>query len=48
MGDGTGYKFLPTEDKKYLHLTQEDKEILDTVIQRFGSQFKYAQTLSLS
>lgn len=40
MGDGTGYKFLPTEDKEYPHLTQEDMEILDTVIQRFGKVSK--------
>ena len=36
MGDGTGYKFLPTESKEYLYLTAEDKDILDTVIRRFG------------
>lgn len=36
MGEGTGYRFLPSEDKKYSHLTPEDMEILDTVIQRFG------------
>ena len=36
MGDGTGYRFLPSEDKEYPHLTLEDMEILDSVIQRFG------------
>ena len=40
MGDGTGYKFLPTENKAYAHLTTEDKEILDAVIQRFGRTSK--------
>ena len=40
MGDGTGYKFLPTETKAYAHLTTEDKEILDAVIQRFGRTSK--------
>ena len=40
MGDGTGYKFLPTESKEYLHLTPEDKEILDVVIRRFGKTSK--------
>ncbi len=40
MGDGTGYRFLPTESKEYLHLTAEDKEILDAVIQRFGKASK--------
>lgn len=40
MGDGTGYKFLPTEDKGYPHLTLEDMEILDAVIQRFGKVSK--------
>lgn len=36
MGDGTGYKFLPTEGKDYPCLTQEDRGILDAIIQRFG------------
>lgn len=40
MGEGIGYKFLPTESKEYLHLTSEDKEILDAVIQRFGKTSK--------
>ncbi len=40
MGDGTGYRFLPTEDKTYPTLTSEDREILDTVIQRFGRASK--------
>ena len=36
MGDGTGYKFLPSEDKEYPFLSQNDIDILDAVIQRFG------------
>ena len=40
MGDGTGYKFLPTANKEYLHLTTEDKEILNAVIRRFGTASK--------
>ena len=40
MGDGTGYRFLPTEDKTYPTLTSEDREILDAVIQRFGRASK--------
>lgn len=40
MGDGTGYKFLPTANKEYLHLTTEDKEILNAVIRRFGKASK--------
>ena len=36
MGEGTGYRFLPSEDKEYMHLTTEDREILDAVINRFG------------
>lgn len=40
MGDGTGYKFLPSEDKEYTYLTSEDREILDAVIQRFGKLSK--------
>ena len=40
MGDGTGYRFLPTADKTYPTLTSEDREILDAVIQRFGRASK--------
>lgn len=40
MGDGTGYRFLPTKSKEYLHLTTEDKDILDAVIERFGKLSK--------
>ena len=36
MGDGTGYRFLPSANKEYTHLTSEDTELLDVVIQRFG------------
>ena len=36
MGDGTGYRFLPSENRVYAHLTAEDMEILDVVIRRFG------------
>ena len=37
IGEGVGYKYLPTEDKTYPHLTLEDKEILDAVIYKFGN-----------
>ena len=40
MGDGTGYKFLPTEDKEYPHLMKEDMGILDVIIQQFGKVSK--------
>ena len=40
MGDGTGYRFLPSENKEYTHLTPEDMKILDAVIQRFGKLSK--------
>lgn len=40
IGDGVGYKFLPTKDKHYTHLTLEDREILDAVIQCFGKASK--------
>ena len=36
IGDGTGYKFLPSEDTDYPYLNSGDKDILDTVIRRFG------------
>lgn len=40
MGDGTGYRFLPSDNKEYTHLTHEDMQILDAVIQRFGKLTK--------
>ncbi len=40
MGDGTGYRFLPTENKEYPYLTAEDRGILDAVIRRFGMTSK--------
>lgn len=40
MGDGTGYRFLPTEDKEYPNLTLEDIQIINTVIRRFGKASK--------
>ena len=40
MGDGTGYRFMPSEDKTYPTLTSEDRENLDAVIQRFGRASK--------
>lgn len=40
MGDGTGYRFLPVPVEEYSYLTAEDKEILDAVINRFGSMTK--------
>ena len=40
MGDGTGYRFLPTENKTYPTLSSKDREILDTIIERFGKASK--------
>lgn len=40
IGDGTGYRFLPAETGKYPYLSTDDKEVLDTVIQRFGNATK--------
>ncbi len=37
MGDGTGYKFLPSENKDYPFLNPEDEEVMDAIIQRFGN-----------
>ena len=37
MGDGTGYKFLPTENRDYPFLNPEDIEVMDAIIQRFGN-----------
>lgn len=40
MGDGTAYKFLPTSDKTYQALSDDEKQILDVIIQRFGAMSK--------
>ena len=40
IGDGTGFKFLPSENKEYPYLTSEDMGILDAIIQRFGRALK--------
>lgn len=40
MGDGTAYRFLPTENQAYSYLTAEDTQILDAVIRRFGKASK--------
>lgn len=40
VGDGTAYKFLPTENQLYPHLTADDVQILDAVIRRFGKASK--------
>ena len=47
MGDGTGYRFLPAENKDYSHLTSEDRDILDDVIQRFGRASKNEIVLAM-
>ena len=36
MGDGTGFRFLPTDCREYPHLSVDDRDILDAVIRRFG------------
>lgn len=47
FGDGTGYKFKPNKIKKYKYLTNEDKEILERIIQTFGkvSREEIVQTM---
>ena len=40
FGDGTGYHFLPTPNKEYPNLQDEDKKILDDIIGIFGSRSK--------
>ncbi len=34
--DGTIYNFRPTENKTYPNLTEQDRSVLDTIIERFG------------
>ena len=36
MGDGTGYRFLPSNNIDYPYLTTDDREILDIIIRQFG------------
>lgn len=40
MGDGTAYRFHEMDDKDYKNLTEEDKNILDIVIDRLGKMNK--------
>ncbi len=40
IGEGTAYRFLPTEEQIYPHLTEEDIEIFNVVIRRFGKASK--------
>ena len=40
IGNGTGFKFLPSENKEYPHLTLKDMGILDVITQRFGRSSK--------
>lgn len=40
IGEGTGYRFLPTENTSYPYLTPQNKAILDTVIEQFGNASK--------
>ncbi|MBO4910951.1 MAG: DUF4065 domain-containing protein [Lachnospiraceae bacterium] len=49
FGDGTGYKFLPNNNNNYKSLSKEDKEILESIIQRFGkvSKDEIVQTMHL-
>ena len=37
LGDATGYRFFPTPDHNYPHLSKEDISVLNTVIDRFGN-----------
>ena len=36
IGDGTAYLFLPTDDKSYPSLSDEETAVINTVIQTFG------------
>lgn len=38
--DGTIYCFRPTENKEYLNLSEQDIDVLDTVIEKFGFSTK--------
>ncbi len=40
MGEGTGYKILPTDHREYPNLSPEDQGVLDDIILRFGSTTK--------
>jgi putative zinc finger/helix-turn-helix YgiT family protein len=40
IGDGTAYKFCPSANSEYPHLNNNDKQILDNVIEKFGKMSK--------
>lgn len=40
IGDGTAYKFCSTDNRKYPYLNNNDKKILDNVIEKLGSMNK--------
>ena len=40
MGNGIGCRFSPTDRREYPHLSAADRDILDTVIERFGDATK--------
>lgn len=37
FGEGTGYQFVPDDDKEYTHLSKYEIGVLDTIIEKFGS-----------
>ena len=47
IGLGTGYEFMPSDDKEYPHLSQSDMEMLDAVVRRFRNSSKYQVVQSM-
>jgi hypothetical protein len=40
IGDGTAFKFCPSDNNEYPHLNDNDIQILDKVIEKFGKMSK--------
>jgi putative zinc finger/helix-turn-helix YgiT family protein len=40
MGEGTAYKFCPTDNKEYRYLNDNDKQVLDKVMEKLGKMSK--------
>ena len=40
FAEGSGYRFIASANKEYAHLSEEDKNVLDKIIDVFGNSSK--------
>ena len=40
FAEGSGYHFIATSNNEYVHLSEEDKNVLDKIIETFGNVSK--------